>query len=109
MAPEMLKMEDPKHRGKGYSKSVDWWSLGVMLYELLSGQNPFLSVDILSLARHCEESTAGKEQIDADAQVVSAELFLMFQKLDDCGNPVSDSMMELVKGFVTVEVDKRLG
>jgi len=34
MAPEVFK-------GKGYSYSVDWWGLGVILYECLFGKRPF--------------------------------------------------------------------
>ncbi|KAI7868063.1 kinase-like domain-containing protein [Spinellus fusiger] len=34
MAPEMIAK-------KGYSTSVDWWSLGVLAYELLFGKRPF--------------------------------------------------------------------
>ncbi len=34
MAPEVLA-------GKGYSFNVDLWSLGIMLYEFMSGFVPF--------------------------------------------------------------------
>ena len=35
MAPEML-------RGKGYGKGADYWSFGVMLFELMYGKLPYL-------------------------------------------------------------------
>jgi serum/glucocorticoid-regulated kinase 2 len=34
LAPEVLI-------GKGYTKSVDWWTLGILLYEMIGGLPPF--------------------------------------------------------------------
>lgn len=36
MAPEMIQKS-------GHNKAVDWWALGVLLYEMLVGQSPFYS------------------------------------------------------------------
>ncbi|KAF6203721.1 hypothetical protein GE061_002054 [Apolygus lucorum] len=43
MAPEMLA-------GKGYGRSVDYWSLGILMYELSSFELPFDDEDHVSLA-----------------------------------------------------------
>ena len=34
MAPEVIK-------GEGHSKYVDYWSLGLIIFEMISGINPF--------------------------------------------------------------------
>jgi serine/threonine protein kinase len=40
MAPEILL-------SKGHAKSVDWWTLGVLLYEMIVGIDPFADEDIM--------------------------------------------------------------
>jgi serine/threonine protein kinase len=44
IAPEVL-------RGEPYSFSADWWSCGILLYELLVGKPPFYSSDRVELYR----------------------------------------------------------
>ncbi|KAH8923080.1 Pkinase-domain-containing protein [Atractiella rhizophila] len=39
LAPELLL-------GQGYTKSVDWWTLGVLLYEMLTGLPPYYDEDV---------------------------------------------------------------
>eukprot|EP00736_Rhodelphis_marinus_P002926 Rmarinus@m.26781 len=42
MAPELLKRV-------GYNKGVDYWALGILIYELLTGQTPFVHDDPLRM------------------------------------------------------------
>jgi len=42
LAPEMLL-------NKGHGKPVDWWTFGVLLYEMLAGIDPFSDEDPMNI------------------------------------------------------------
>ena len=42
LAPEIIK-------GSGHGKGVDWWAVGVLIFEMLSGKSPFVDPDELVL------------------------------------------------------------
>jgi serine/threonine protein kinase len=44
MSPEILAEA-------GHEMSSDWWSLGIVLYELATGSPPFISSDIEQVAQ----------------------------------------------------------
>jgi len=44
MAPELLQ-------GKEYGVAVDWWTLGCLMFEMVTGRGPFMSDDLQLLVR----------------------------------------------------------
>mmetsp|Transcript_33500 Transcript_33500/g.77425 ORF Transcript_33500/g.77425 Transcript_33500/m.77425 type:complete len:437 (-) Transcript_33500:346-1656(-) len=83
LSPEQL---DGKFTG-GYTRIVDWWSLGIITYELMSGKTPF-----------CKSNS---ESSYAIYMRVQKGKFSFNKKFD---NEVKD----LVKKLLTADVSKRL-
>jgi len=78
LAPEVLK-------GQGHGLAVDWWSLGTLIYEMLTGLPPFYSQNINIMYQ----------------KILNGELrFPSF---------VSPEAQSLLEGLLTREVEKRLG
>mmetsp|Transcript_39863 Transcript_39863/g.124624 ORF Transcript_39863/g.124624 Transcript_39863/m.124624 type:complete len:813 (-) Transcript_39863:716-3154(-) len=78
MAPEMLK-------GKGYGKAVDWWSLGTLAYEMMTGAPPF----------------RGRNNKEINQKIINGKL-----KLPSWMDMDSHS---LIKGLLQKNAQKRLG
>ncbi|KAL8039678.1 hypothetical protein ABFX02_10G051800 [Erythranthe guttata] len=80
LAPEIIK-------GEGHGSAVDWWTLGVFLYELLYGRTPF----------------KGAENEETLANVVCRGL-----KFPE-GPIVSFEARDLMRGLLVKEPENRLG
>ncbi|KAK4377748.1 hypothetical protein RND71_004044 [Anisodus tanguticus] len=80
LAPEIIK-------GEGHGSAVDWWTLGVFLYELLYGKTPFKG--------------AGNEETLAN--VVMQNLRFRDSQI------VSFQARDLIRGLLVKEPENRLG
>jgi len=78
LAPEVLK-------GQGHGMAVDWWSLGTLIYEMLTGLPPFYSQNINIMYQ----------------KILNGELRFP--------SYVSPDAQSLLEGLLTRDVDRRLG
>jgi serum/glucocorticoid-regulated kinase 2 len=64
IAPELLESQ-------GYRKTVDWWTLGVLLYEMLTGLPPFYDENVNTMyQRILHDPLRFPEDMPADAKSV---------------------------------------
>jgi len=87
IAPEIL-------RGEDYAASVDWWALGVLLYEMLAGRSPF---DIVTATDNPDQNTE-----DYLFQVI-------LEKPIRIPRSLSVKAASCLKGFLNKNPDERLG
>ncbi|KAK4801408.1 hypothetical protein SAY86_021895 [Trapa natans] len=78
MSPEIIL-------GKGHDKSADWWSVGVLLFEMLTGKPPFI----------------GGNRAKIQQKIVKDKMKLP--------NFLSSEAHSLLKGLLQKEATKRLG
>lgn len=60
-------------RQSGYTETVDWWSIGVILYEMLVGYAPFSSdsnEEIYYKIEHHEEYLVFPDDVDLSDEVI---------------------------------------
>jgi serine/threonine protein kinase len=90
MAPEMLELATAKHRlAAGYTYTVDWWSMGVLVYQLLIGRLPF--------AIKKEEYS-----IEAEFELTKTGALLIPEE-------TSDSLVLFICGLLELDDTSRLG
>jgi protein kinase A len=78
MAPEIIL-------SRGYNKAVDWWSLGVLIYEMVAGYPPFY----------------GNEPVQIAKKIVSGNLRFPAH--------FSVKLKDLLKNLIQVDLTKRIG
>ena len=77
-SPEMINQT-------GYNKTIDFWQLGILLYEMLVGYTPFIDTDPIQLfnkIRNCK--------------------IIFLKKMDK-------NAKNIIRHFLTIDINKRLG
>ncbi|XP_064611254.1 protein kinase C iota type-like isoform X1 [Liolophura sinensis] len=87
IAPEML-------RGEDYDFSVDWWALGVLMFEMLAGRSPF---DVVGAADNPDQNTE-----DYLFQIIMEKTIRIPRSL-------SVKAASVLKGFLNKNPKERLG
>mmetsp|Transcript_31020 Transcript_31020/g.35337 ORF Transcript_31020/g.35337 Transcript_31020/m.35337 type:complete len:459 (+) Transcript_31020:632-2008(+) len=70
LAPEILT-------GEGHGKAVDWWSFGILLYEMMVGIPPYYNQNVqlmYQLIKHAELRFPSKRPLSADATDIIKKL-----------------------------------
>ncbi|GAB6028091.1 Chromosomal serine/threonine-protein kinase jil-1 [Chamberlinius hualienensis] len=91
-APEVIMLATEPQHSEGYDESCDLWSLGVILYTMLSGRAPF----------HSSSSHGRSEEIVKNIK----EGHFSFNGVE--WSVVSDKAKEIIRGLLTVDRSKRL-
>lgn len=107
MAPEMIL-------GVGYGRAVDWWGLGVMIYEMLHGESPFNGESPEELFQDITTGRTSEEEAKALKKLSSlSPSSRRGQTLQPrpvrLGDRFSDPAQDLVEGLLCRKVSNRLG
>lgn len=104
MAPEMVIMlSQASYEKTGYTYAVDWWSLGVTMFKLLTGYRPFTDDNFNTFVEMATTMNAlVKEHCD------SSEYAILFQEIN-YPNYISDQARNFMSKLLDVNPKTRLG
>jgi len=106
MAPEMLilltRQKKNHPRMPGYLESVDYWALGVTIYELFCGFHPYVYQDYAALVKRLRQIRAN----DSSRTAFEGKELGMLVRFPA---HVERTDRSLIRGLLEVDVRKRLG
>lgn len=104
MAPEMvIMMSQSRGEKSGYTCAVDWWSLGVTMYKLLTGVKPFDNETAIT------SYLESKMSFFAPGGVHYSQEYLMLFRDIYIPDYISTNAADLINGLLDVNENTRLG
>ena len=88
VCPEIIK-------NSGHNAGVDHWQLGVLIYEMMSGENPFYY--------------EGVEQMELFRAICEDDVYPLNNKKRDIYNLASEEVVDLINKLLIKDCDQRLG
>lgn len=108
MAPEMLVMvSQPRNQCKGYTNSVDWYSLGATIFKLLVGWKPFDSITAESQALYADDIKKRAEALGWTS-AANPQLYALLHPLA-FPDHLSVPAIDLISRLLDVDPATRLG
>lgn len=104
IAPEIL-------RGEDYGFSVDWWALGVLMYEMLCGRSPF-DISGIENADHAQNFCQSRKRRSTRSSLQTTEDFLfqaILEKAIRIPRSLTVKAASVLKGFLNKNPAERLG
>ena len=108
LAPEVIL-------GRGHGKEVDWWALGVIIYEFLTGIPPFnaetqeeIFENIVSLST-CMNHVGRLNWIGLDWMIMMVYLGVADIFWPDIPEEMSPEAQDLISKLLTLDPNERLG
>ena len=122
MAPEVMILLKQKNKDKkGYTMAVDWWSLGVTMFKLLTGHIPFPQVNVSVFLEWCtmkrnqaaniQNDIIATGSSDANTHALPEQYVNFFKTLAELKSVhnVSSNCLDIILKFLEVVEEKRLG
>lgn len=83
LAPELVLQS-------GHNQAVDWWALGVLLYEILCGRTPFVDTQSKMFRKICDATPKFPKEVSASARDLMRKLL----------SPVPSTRLGMLRGGV---------
>lgn len=103
----MLAMLVRKTGTKGYTKAVDFWSLGVLMFKLLTGKLPFKPNLVAGFVEYLTSSAAQSNNIAFMPQDYAHFYKTITEQVDK--NVMSEYSLDIVTSFLKIDEKERLG
>lgn len=115
MAPEILIMEVQNNQDSiGYTHAVDYWSLGVLMFKLLTNSLPFKNRTVTEFAIYyanlpprgkiVDKATGGEKSVTVKPHAFDAIDRALMMVPD-----ITEECISIITGFLEVREEKRLG
>lgn len=96
LAPEVIQ-------SKGHGTAVDWWALGILIYEFLTGYPPFWNSNPMEIYKQYSPFLLLLPSANTQTRIVSKEVHFPSEPA------ISENAKDIIKGFCTIDRSKRLG